>query len=172
MMILSALQGVPSVPLRTASRASSSATHCMRLVKSRDHERYLATLLLPQPVRQSAFALRAFNSEISHVQDSVSEKTIGMMRMQFWKDSVKAMYNTSDSKKSVPEHPVAQELYAAIQKHSLSKVTNSISQVFLIGHWNKISCINCCPFDILGSAPALDLQPGAFSHGGETIRES
>ena len=49
--------------------------------------------------------------------DATKERTIGLMRMRFWKDAVDAMYNSS----SVPDHPVATELALAVRRHGLSK---------------------------------------------------
>ena len=51
-------------------------------VKKSDHESFLCTLLLPERARAQAFAVRAFAAEVAAVRDSVSDKTIGMMRMQ------------------------------------------------------------------------------------------
>jgi len=44
------------------------------LVKKRDYEHFLATLLLPKEVRRAAVALRAFNVEIASVRDSVTDQ--------------------------------------------------------------------------------------------------
>ena len=51
-------------------------------MKKSDHESFLCTLLLPERARAQAFAVRAFAAEVAAVRDSVSDKTIGMMRMQ------------------------------------------------------------------------------------------
>lgn len=74
--------------------------------RKRDYEGYLCSLLFPTESRSSAFALRAFNVELAQVKDSVSEKTIGLMRMQFWKKTVDDIYCDSP-----PPQPVAIELW-------------------------------------------------------------
>ena len=51
-------------------------------MKRCDHEGFLCTLLLPERARAPAFAVRAFAAEVAAVRDSVSDKTIGLMRMQ------------------------------------------------------------------------------------------
>ena len=51
-------------------------------MKRSDHESFLYTLLLHERARAQAFAVRAFAAEVAAVRDSVSDKTIGMMRMQ------------------------------------------------------------------------------------------
>ncbi|PNJ44385.1 NADH dehydrogenase (ubiquinone) complex I, assembly factor 6 isoform X2 [Pongo pygmaeus] len=50
------------------------------------------------------------------VKDSVSEKTIGLMRMQFWKKTVEDIYCDNP-----PHQPVAIELWKAVKRHNLTK---------------------------------------------------
>ncbi|XP_060241970.1 NADH dehydrogenase (ubiquinone) complex I, assembly factor 6 isoform X6 [Meriones unguiculatus] len=50
------------------------------------------------------------------VKDSVSEKTIGRMRMQFWKKAVEDMYCDNP-----PHQPVAIELWKAVKRYNLTK---------------------------------------------------
>lgn len=61
--------------------------------------------MLPTKLRQHAIALRAFNAEISIVEDQVSENITGLMRFQFWEDAINRLYEGT-----VPEHPICQEL--------------------------------------------------------------
>uniref|UniRef100_A0A667Y8U9 NADH dehydrogenase (ubiquinone) complex I, assembly factor 6 n=1 Tax=Myripristis murdjan TaxID=586833 RepID=A0A667Y8U9_9TELE len=74
----------------------------------------------PPPVsssaRRSSLALRAFNVELAQVKDSVSQKTIGLMRMQFWKTAVEEIFRDDP-----PLQPVSGELWRAVRKHSLTK---------------------------------------------------
>ncbi|GFO05866.1 NADP dehydrogenase (ubiquinone) complex i, assembly factor 6 [Plakobranchus ocellatus] len=87
----------------------------MHEIKS-DYENYLGTLLLPKDAQRAAFALRAFNVELAQVQDMVSDKRIGLMRMQFWKDAVAKIVQGSP-----PEAPVATELAGACSYYKLSR---------------------------------------------------
>ncbi|KAM9626375.1 NADH dehydrogenase (ubiquinone) complex I, assembly factor 6 isoform 2-T2 [Trichechus inunguis] len=96
--------------------ASGTDLYCMELLRKRDYEGYLCSLLLPAESRSAAFALRAFNVELAQVKDSVSEKTIGLMRMQFWKNTVEDIYCDNP-----PQQPVAIELWKAIKRHNLTK---------------------------------------------------
>ncbi|XP_036597969.1 NADH dehydrogenase (ubiquinone) complex I, assembly factor 6 isoform X2 [Trichosurus vulpecula] len=50
------------------------------------------------------------------VKDSVSQKTIGQMRMQFWKKAVEDIYSDNP-----PHQPVAIELWKAVRRHNLTK---------------------------------------------------
>ncbi|XP_019964672.1 NADH dehydrogenase (ubiquinone) complex I, assembly factor 6 isoform X2 [Paralichthys olivaceus] len=50
------------------------------------------------------------------VKDSVSQKTIGLMRMQFWKTAIEEIYRDEP-----PNQPVTAELWRAARKHYLTK---------------------------------------------------
>ncbi|XP_063306386.1 NADH dehydrogenase (ubiquinone) complex I, assembly factor 6 [Pelobates fuscus] len=100
----------------TRGNSGSAAGYCLDLVRKRDYEGFLCTLLLPPGSQTSAFALRALNVELSQVKDSVSQRNLGLMRMQFWRDAVQEIYSGN-----APHHPVALELSKAVQKHKLTK---------------------------------------------------
>lgn len=95
-----------SVAVASGLDASGSEQYCLELLRKRDYEGYLCSLLLPAESRSSALALRAFNVELAQVKDSVSEKAIGLMRMQFWKKTVEDIYLDNP-----PHQPVAIELW-------------------------------------------------------------
>uniref|UniRef100_A0A3P8RY82 NADH dehydrogenase (ubiquinone) complex I, assembly factor 6 n=1 Tax=Amphiprion percula TaxID=161767 RepID=A0A3P8RY82_AMPPE len=105
-------------------RASANATvdpqhsekYCLDLVRSRDYEGFMSSLLLPLEARRSSLALRAFNVELAQVKDSVSQKTIGLMRMQFWKAAIEEIYRDEP-----PNQPVSMELWRAVRTHDLTK---------------------------------------------------
>ncbi|KAK7877743.1 hypothetical protein WMY93_030557 [Mugilogobius chulae] len=107
----------------TSVRTASSATEprhnhnfCLELVRSRDYEGFVCSLLFPEEARRSSLALRAFNVELAQVKDSVSQKTIGLMRMQFWKTAIEEIYRDEP-----PNQPVSAELWRAVRKHYLTK---------------------------------------------------
>ncbi|KAG8520447.1 NADH dehydrogenase (ubiquinone) complex I, assembly factor 6, partial [Galemys pyrenaicus] len=100
-----------SVAATGGSGTSGTDRYCLDLLRKRDYEGYLCSLLFPAESRSSAFALRAFN-----IKDSVSEKTIGLMRMQFWKKTVDDIYCDNP-----PHQPVAIELWKAVKRHNLTK---------------------------------------------------
>ncbi|NP_001180807.1 NADH dehydrogenase (ubiquinone) complex I, assembly factor 6 isoform X3 [Macaca fascicularis] len=111
----------PEVSGRSVAAASGPGTwgtdhYCLELLRKRDYEGYLCSLLLPAESRSSVFALRAFNVELAQVKDSVSEKTIGLMRIQFWKKTVEDIYCDKP-----PQQPVAIELWKAVKRHNLTK---------------------------------------------------
>ncbi|KAJ8291035.1 hypothetical protein GJAV_G00020670 [Gymnothorax javanicus] len=106
--------------LRASTNSSAESKHnekyCIDLVRSRDYDGFVSSLLLPDASRRASLALRAFNVELAQVKDSVTQKTIGQMRMQFWKTAVDEIYRDSP-----PSQPVSAELWRAVKKHRLTK---------------------------------------------------
>jgi phytoene synthase len=60
--------------------------HCTVLVREADKDRYLANLFLPDPVRDHAFALHAFNVEVGAIRERTREPLAGEIRLQWWRD--------------------------------------------------------------------------------------
>ena len=103
-------------------RKASSASYCMDLVKRRDYEHYLTSLLLPDRIRPMGFALRALNVEIASIRDNVSDTSIGKMRVQFWKDGINELQKINNTTENydecqIPNHPILIELHKCLLKH-------------------------------------------------------
>ncbi|XP_065224621.1 NADH dehydrogenase (ubiquinone) complex I, assembly factor 6 [Planococcus citri] len=106
-----------SFNIRRVNTKTSSLDYCLNLVNKCDYENFLCTLLLPNHLISAGIALRAFNVEIAKVQDHVSENVIGLMRFQFWDDTIDKMFAGK-----IPEHPVCIELSKVIGNSNLSKL--------------------------------------------------
>lgn len=92
-------------------------SHCARIVRRHDHDRFLTCLFAPASAREDLFALHAFNHEIARVAESVNEPMAGFIRLQWWRDQL-----TSDSHAHASRgHPVVDPLVAAIRRHGLSQ---------------------------------------------------
>lgn len=77
--------------------------------RSNDYENFISTLLLKSNARSCAFAVRSFNVEVAKVAQQVSTKDTGLMRLQFWEDTLEKCFLKEFDK--VPKHPVAIELF-------------------------------------------------------------
>lgn len=86
------------------------------LVAKGDKDRYLSCLFAPETARPHLLALYAFNIEIARIRDTVSEPQLGLVRQQWWLDSIEAIYAGI-----TPEHPVAIALGTAIAFAGLPK---------------------------------------------------
>lgn len=87
------------------------------IVRERDRDRYLSSFFAPDDKRPHLLALYAFNAEVSRVREVVSDPTIGMIRLQWWRDTLDAIYDGAGA----AGHPVAEALAAAIAAGGLPK---------------------------------------------------
>jgi phytoene synthase len=63
-------------------------SYCAALLRRHDPDRYLTALFAPAALRESLFALYAFNLEIARTREAVREPMIGRIRLQWWRDAI------------------------------------------------------------------------------------
>ena len=90
--------------------------YCQELVRAGDKDRFLANLFAPAGKRPHLMALHAFNLEVARVREAVSEPQLGEIRLQWWLDTLDAIYAGE-----TVAHPVAEALARAIAAGSLPK---------------------------------------------------
>jgi phytoene synthase len=88
-----------------------------RLVRQHDRDRFLTSLFAPAARRESLLALYAFNYEVAKTREVVSEPVLGRMRLQWWRDSIAAIYDGAPLRR----HEVVEPLAAAIRGLGLSR---------------------------------------------------
>ncbi len=93
-----------------------SADYCHELVRQGDKDRYLSTLLAPDAKRPQLLALYAFNIEIARIRETVSEATLGEIRLRWWADTIEAAYAGERQ-----GHPVIEALAPVITEAGLPK---------------------------------------------------
>lgn len=96
--------------------SETNRQYCLARVRDYDYDRYFAAALADSDTRQGLLALYAFNLEIASVRELVSEPTIGLMRLQWWRDTVDGIYEGT-----VRSHAVADELAWAIRRYDLPR---------------------------------------------------
>lgn len=94
-----------------------SLTYCGNLVRQQDPDRFLFSLLARASAREALWALYAFNYEIARTREVVSETVTGLIRLQWWRDSIKEIYNNETPR----HHPVVEALAEVIKHHDLPK---------------------------------------------------
>ena len=92
-------------------------SYCGELVRSGDHDRFLAALFAPEPARMHLFTLSAFNLEIARIQEQVSEPLLGEIRLQWWREGIEAIYAQQPAR----NHPVLQVLQHTIEQCALPR---------------------------------------------------
>lgn len=111
----------------TEQEVNAARSHCLELVGQFDYPSRVLMHFLPSHTRDAHLAIRALNIEVSRVADTTTSSTVGMMRMQFWRDTVsKALAGTP------PKEPVAVLLtHAARILHHASEGKSRFSKPWL-----------------------------------------
>ncbi|ESN95114.1 hypothetical protein HELRODRAFT_179707 [Helobdella robusta] len=99
---------------------NNNLNYCLNLVKKCDYESYLSTLLLRDRQRDGAFVLRALQVELSQIRDLVSDRQIGRMRLQFWKDAINNIYEL------IKRHDLSRALFDRILRARESQIRSDI----------------------------------------------
>lgn len=86
-------------------------------LRQQDKDRFLLTLMSPSRHREALWALFAFNAEIAKTRDIVTETQIGLIRLQWWRDAVREIYEGHEPR----QHQVVLALAEAIKKYDLPK---------------------------------------------------
>ncbi len=96
--------------------AEPELSYCAREVRRHDNDRFLTALFAPADRREDLFALYAFNLEVAKTREVVSEATLGLIRLQWWRESVEGVYAGQPRR-----HEVVQPLAAAVARHGLDR---------------------------------------------------
>lgn len=86
------------------------------LARQYDPDRFFLTLLQPAALRPALWALLAFNYEVAKTHEVVSDQTLGLMRLQWWREALEKNYAGA----TAPAHEILTPLAAAIRAHDLS----------------------------------------------------
>lgn len=85
---------------------------CATIVAKHDNDRYLTALFAPADRREGLMALYAFNHEVAKTREVVTEPTLGLIRLQWWRESIEGAYAGT-----LRRHEVVEPLAAAIAAH-------------------------------------------------------
>lgn len=83
-----------------------------QIVRAHDPDRFLATLFAPPDRREALFTLYAFNHELARAREVASEPTLGLIRLQWWREVVEG---------TEKRHEVATPLSAALAEGRLPR---------------------------------------------------
>jgi 15-cis-phytoene synthase len=102
----------------SAATGRTGEAFCTDLVRAQDFRTYAASLFVPPEARRAWIALAAFNAEVAHVRDHVSQPLPGEIRLQWWRDALTGGDQSADHS-AVEGNPVAAELLRAMALHDL-----------------------------------------------------
>jgi NADH dehydrogenase [ubiquinone] 1 alpha subcomplex assembly factor 6 len=92
-------------------------SYCGEMVRKHDPDRFLLSLFVKPERREALWALYAFNYEIARTRDVVTETRLGLIRLQWWRDALAAVYEGKPTLK----HQVLEPLAAAIDAYKLPR---------------------------------------------------
>lgn len=101
----------------TASRGDGARDFCRTSVRRGDRDRYLTALFAPSDRRDDLMVLAAFNLEIARAREQVREPMLGLIRLQWWRETLDPIYAGG----TVRKHPVAEALADTLEKHKLPR---------------------------------------------------
>lgn len=89
---------------------------CAGIVRRHDNDRFLTALFAPAEGREDLFALYAFNHEVAKTREVVSEPTLGLIRLQWWRESLDGAFAGTPRR-----HEVVEPMAAAIKRRGLDR---------------------------------------------------
>lgn len=120
---------------------NSGLTYAGQVVKEHDPDRFLLSLFMPEDVRRDLWALFAFNHEIAKTREIVTETQLGLIRLQWWRDAVQAIYEGEE----VKGHEVLDDLARVIRARNLPQ-----EPLDALIYAREFDLENVLPSDILG----------------------
>jgi NADH dehydrogenase [ubiquinone] 1 alpha subcomplex assembly factor 6 len=92
--------------------ANDAMSYCNDLVKKRDYENYLASLLMPAEAKPKVIANLAFNAEVSIIRQKIKRNSgvSGINQLKFWKDALNTLFG--ELKGPIPRQPILTALNA------------------------------------------------------------
>jgi NADH dehydrogenase [ubiquinone] 1 alpha subcomplex assembly factor 6 len=94
-----------------------SLSAAARSVRRYDRDRYLTALFAPPDRREDLMALYAFNLEVAKTRETVTEPTLGFIRLQWWRDALAEIYDGRAPRR----HEVVEPLAAAIRARNIPR---------------------------------------------------
>jgi phytoene synthase len=91
-------------------------TYSGALVQKSDPDRFLISLMAPADRRIPLWSLFAFNYEISKTREVVTDTTLGLIRLQWWRDALRKIYKDG----TCEAHALLPDLANAIKAYDLA----------------------------------------------------
>ncbi|OJJ61912.1 hypothetical protein ASPSYDRAFT_145368 [Aspergillus sydowii CBS 593.65] len=103
------LSTTPTITGAAEEEVQAAQRYCLTLLEKYDRPSYTLSTFIPRQTQPTYIALRALNSTLSLIPDTTSSHTIGLMRLQFWREAIaKTLAGTP------PKEPIAILLASAI----------------------------------------------------------
>lgn len=90
-------------------------TYSGQIVRQQDPDMFLLSLLMPESARSALWALFAFRYEIAKTREVVTETTMGLIRLQWWRDGIADIYQGAPAR----QNEILPDLAQAISRYGL-----------------------------------------------------
>ncbi len=110
------VRGKTPVPSQRSAGADALST-VATLLRRYDRDRYETAIFAPAARREALFALYAFNYEIARVRETVTQPTLGQIRLEWWRENIAAIYDAGPLRRQ----PVVEMLAGVIREYRLTR---------------------------------------------------
>lgn len=112
----------------TDTDVEKARQYCVNQLRQGDYDSYLIRQFVPRSAQDAYDALRTLNLELARLPETVSNPTIGRLRMQFWRDTIDNTFAGDP-----PREPISILLHKAI--NDLAQRTGSNRSTTSIKFW-------------------------------------
>lgn len=112
----------------TDTDVEKARQYCVNQLRQGDYDSYLIRKFVPRSAQDAYDALRTLNLELARLPETVSNPTIGRLRMQFWRDTIDNTFAGDP-----PREPISILLHKAI--NDLAQRTGSSRSTMSIKFW-------------------------------------
>ncbi|MEQ1578451.1 MAG: squalene/phytoene synthase family protein [Hyphomicrobium sp.] len=102
------------MPTGSMSNAASDQAFILGNARLHEPDRYIAALLSPANVRDDLITIAAYLGEVRRIPLSVSDATLGEIRLQWWRDVLEA-----GAEGGLSGNPIADEMVRVMARHDL-----------------------------------------------------
>ena len=92
---------------------NQAQAYCADHSRTHDFSSYAASLFVPAESRRAWLALAAFNADVAHIRDHISQPMPGEIRLQWWRDTL------TGAAEGEQGNPIAAELLRAVTRYDL-----------------------------------------------------
>lgn len=85
---------------------------CADLAQRGDPDRFLSAMTAPPALRERLFALYAFNLELARIPSVTSEPMLGLIRLQWWRDTLAMTFEEGRARSHEVATPLAETIRA------------------------------------------------------------
>ncbi|KAL2020801.1 hypothetical protein VTK56DRAFT_7894 [Thermocarpiscus australiensis] len=113
-----------SIATSTDSDVAQARKYCLNQLRHGDYEAYLIRQFIPRSAQDAYDALRTLNLELARLPETVSNPTIGRLRMQFWRDTINSTFGGNP-----PREPISILLHGAITNLAARAGSSSVNSL-------------------------------------------